>query len=75
MQREKQMNRIVQEACDLLNKRQVFVLATIISHSGSTPRTTGSKTIVSADGRGSGTIAGPVGPLRLKQPSRPRTAA
>ncbi len=52
------MNRIVQEACDLLNKRQVFVLATIISHSGSTPRTTGSKMIVSADGRGIGTIGG-----------------
>jgi xanthine/CO dehydrogenase XdhC/CoxF family maturation factor len=75
MHGEKQINRIVQEAGDLLNKRQVFVLATIISHSGSTPRTTGSKMIVSADGRGIGTIAGPAGPLSLKQPSRPRTAA
>jgi hypothetical protein len=31
MHGEKQINRIVQEAGDLLNKRQVFVLATIIA--------------------------------------------
>lgn len=52
------MNMIVQTACDLLENEKPFVLATIISHSGSTPRTAGSKMIVTADGRGIGTIGG-----------------
>jgi xanthine dehydrogenase accessory factor len=49
---------IAQTACELLAKGEAFVLATIISHSGSTPRTSGSKMIVTADGRGIGTIGG-----------------
>jgi len=52
------MNIIAQTACELMDKGEAFVLATIISHSGSTPRTSGSKMIVTADGRGIGTIGG-----------------
>ena len=52
------MNIISQSVCDLLEKGETFVLATIVSHSGSTPRTSGSKMIVTADGRGIGTIGG-----------------
>ena len=52
------MNNIAQAACELLVKGEAFVLATIISHSGSTPRTSGSKMIVAGDGRGIGTIGG-----------------
>lgn len=52
------MKKIAQTACELLDKGEAFVLATIISHSGSTPRTAGSKMIVTADGRGIGTIGG-----------------
>ena len=52
------MNAIAQSACDLLKKGETFILATIVSHSGSTPRTAGSRMIVTADGRGIGTIGG-----------------
>ncbi|MBC2710744.1 MAG: XdhC family protein [Desulfosarcina sp.] len=49
---------ISQSVCELLEKGETFVLATIISHTGSTPRTSGSKMIVTADGQGFGTIGG-----------------
>jgi xanthine dehydrogenase accessory factor len=52
------MNMIAQAACDLLESGATFVLATIVGHRGSTPRTSGSKMIVTADGRGIGTIGG-----------------
>ena len=52
------MDGIVAAACDRLETGEAFVLATIISHSGSTPRTSGSRMIVTADGRGIGTIGG-----------------
>lgn len=52
------MKMIAQTACDFLEKGEPFVLATIVSHTGSTPRTSGSKMIVTADGRGIGTIGG-----------------
>jgi xanthine dehydrogenase accessory factor len=52
------MNMIAQAACELLEKGDPFVLATIVSHSGSTPRTSGCKMIVTAGGRGIGTIGG-----------------
>ncbi len=52
------MEMIAQSVCDLLEKGETFVLATIISHTGSTPRTSGSKMIVTAAGRGVGTIGG-----------------
>ncbi|MGD8269725.1 MAG: XdhC family protein [Desulfobacterales bacterium] len=49
---------IEQTACDLLTQGQAFVLATIVRHEGATPRTAGSKMIVTRDGRGIGTIGG-----------------
>ena len=52
------MNTIAPEACDLVKSGTTFILATIVSHSGSTPRTAGSQLIVTADGRGFGTIGG-----------------
>jgi len=52
------MNTIADTACELLDKGEAFVLATIISHMGSTPRTSGSKMVVTADGRGIGSIGG-----------------
>jgi xanthine dehydrogenase accessory factor len=52
------MNMIAQVACELMDKGESFILATIVSHAGSTPRTSGSKMIVCADGRGIGTIGG-----------------
>jgi xanthine dehydrogenase accessory factor len=52
------MKLIPQTACELLEKGESFVLATIVSHAGSTPRTSGSKMIVTAGGRGIGTIGG-----------------
>ncbi|HSO19877.1 MAG TPA: XdhC family protein, partial [Desulfosarcina sp.] len=47
-----------QKACGLLESGETFILATIVSHSGSTPRTAGSQMIVTADGRGFGTLGG-----------------
>lgn len=52
------MNRIVSAACELLEKDETFVLATIVSHTGSTPRTSGSRMIITADGCGTGTVGG-----------------
>lgn len=52
------MDAIVQTACEMLKRGETFILATIVSHSGSTPRTAGSRMIVTADGRGIGTIGG-----------------
>jgi xanthine dehydrogenase accessory factor len=52
------MKTIAETACRLLEQGATFVLATIVSHTGSTPRTAGSKMIVTADGRGIGTIGG-----------------
>jgi xanthine dehydrogenase accessory factor len=52
------MNMIAQAVCDLLKKGETVVLATIVSHAGSTPRTSGSRMIITANGRGIGTIGG-----------------
>ncbi|MGD8837539.1 MAG: XdhC family protein [Desulfobacteraceae bacterium] len=52
------MDKIAQCACELMERDEPFVLATIFSHSGSTPRSSGSLMIVTADGRGIGTIGG-----------------
>jgi xanthine dehydrogenase accessory factor len=52
------MQTIPETACRLLKQGETFILATIVSHTGSTPRTAGSKMIVTADGRGIGTIGG-----------------
>lgn len=45
-------------ACDLLAQETAFVIATIISHEGSTPRTAGTRMLVTGDGRIRGTIGG-----------------
>jgi xanthine dehydrogenase accessory factor len=52
------MDRIAQAAAELLEKGATFVLATIVSHRGSTPRTAGSRMIITGDGRSIGTIGG-----------------
>ena len=52
------MHRIEQTACDLLARGQAFVLATIVHRRGATPRTAGSKMIITCEGRGIGTIGG-----------------
>jgi xanthine dehydrogenase accessory factor len=44
--------------CGFLERGESVVLATIVEHSGSTPRTAGSRMIVRSDGRISGTIGG-----------------
>ena len=41
-----------------LERGEPVVVATVVSHSGSTPRTSGSKMIVHSDGRISGTVGG-----------------
>ncbi|MDJ0666911.1 MAG: XdhC family protein [Desulfobacterales bacterium] len=52
------MSEILQEIYQVLVDGQELVVATIISDSGSTPRTAGSKMLVYTDGRISGTIGG-----------------
>ncbi len=52
------MKMIAQAVCELLERGEPFVLATIVSHAGSTPRSSGSKMVVTADGKGIGTIGG-----------------
>lgn len=52
------MKRIIQSICRLLGRGEPIVLATIIDHEGSTPRSTGSKMIVRNDRRIIGTIGG-----------------
>ncbi len=49
---------IVQTACELLEKGEKFVVASIISNQGSTPRTAGTRMIVACDGNIVGTIGG-----------------
>jgi xanthine dehydrogenase accessory factor len=52
------MKAIIDRAGRLLDENQVFVLATIVSRHGSTPRTAGVRMIVEAAGRTWGTIGG-----------------
>ena len=54
----KQMNSIVHTACELLEQGETFVVATIVSQEGSTPRASGTKMIVTAQGEIIGTIGG-----------------
>ena len=44
--------------CRLLKQRESIVLATIFDHQGSTPRTSGARMIIRADGKIAGTIGG-----------------
>jgi len=52
------MIRLEQSICEMLEKGECLVLATILSHAGSTPRTAGTKMVVCADGKIIGTIGG-----------------
>jgi len=52
------MKALTETACELLQKKQAFVLATIIRQHGSTPRGIGAKMIVADNGKGFGTIGG-----------------
>ncbi len=52
------MESLTRNILDCLNQGIPFALATIISHKGSTPRTSGSKMVVLADGQLYGTIGG-----------------
>jgi xanthine dehydrogenase accessory factor len=52
------MDAIVSAACDLLNKGRPFVLATIIFQQGSTPRTAGTRMLITAEKEIFGTIGG-----------------
>jgi xanthine dehydrogenase accessory factor len=52
------MKPIAEAADRFIDNQQEFVLATIVSRHGSTPRTAGTRMIVSREGRGVGTIGG-----------------
>jgi xanthine dehydrogenase accessory factor len=52
------MKAIIKDICNLLNSGESFALATILSQSGSSPRTAGTKMIVRSDGSILGTIGG-----------------
>lgn len=52
------MNIIAAKAGQLLDENREFVLATIVSRHGSTPRMAGTRMIISAGGQTLGTIGG-----------------
>ena len=52
------MDNIYKKMLDLTKNGQSFVLATIIRHSGSTPRETGTKFLILENGSSIGTIGG-----------------
>jgi xanthine dehydrogenase accessory factor len=52
------MKKIYQCICELLEKNEDIVLATIIRQAGSTPRTAGTRMIVRSNGQSIGTIGG-----------------
>jgi xanthine dehydrogenase accessory factor len=52
------MSRVVNTICNLLKQGEAMVLATILSHEGSTPRTAGTKMIVRSDGDTISTVGG-----------------
>jgi len=51
-------NSLLKKVCKLLENNTRFVIATIISHEGSTPRISGTKMIITGDGKIAGTIGG-----------------
>jgi len=61
------MNSIAEMAGRLLDDRQEFILATIVSRHGSTPRTAGTRMIICGDGRAMGTIGGGLLEARVVQ--------
>ncbi|MFC1876562.1 XdhC family aldehyde oxidoreductase maturation factor [Thermodesulfobacteriota bacterium] len=52
------MNYFIEELCQILKQHQPVVMATVLSHQGSTPRGTGSRMLVLAGGEIIGTIGG-----------------
>jgi len=52
------MKSVAEIICELLAQGEEAVLATIISHEGSTPRTAGTHMVISRDGKGHGSIGG-----------------
>lgn len=52
------MSKFIKTICDILESGENVALATIISHMGSTPRTSGSKMLIKKDGSIVGTIGG-----------------
>jgi xanthine dehydrogenase accessory factor len=52
------MDPIVSAACEMLTEGRAFVLATIISHEGSTPRTSGTRMLITKTQEIVGTIGG-----------------
>ncbi|MDM8523187.1 XdhC family protein [Desulfococcaceae bacterium HSG8] len=52
------MNKVEKTLCQILEQGESVVLATILSHAGSTPRTAGTKMLVLSDGNIVGTIGG-----------------
>lgn len=61
------MKELLNEMVDLAAKREPFVLATLISHNGSTPRSTGAKMLIRQDGSTAGTIGGGILEDRVEQ--------
>ena len=52
------MKKLIEDICARLEQGQDLVLATIISHQGSTPRASGAKMAITRTGEGLGTIGG-----------------
>lgn len=52
------MGKLVQTICSLLEQREDLVLATILSHEGSTPRTAGTKMVIRRGGDSIATVGG-----------------
>jgi xanthine dehydrogenase accessory factor len=52
------MKQLIHEIKNLIDKGESFVLATVITQNGSTPRSAGAKMLVKADGSTSGTVGG-----------------
>ena len=52
------MKELLRSICERLSRGEDVVLATILSHEGSTPRTAGSKMLIAGDGSIVGTIGG-----------------
>lgn len=61
---------LITNVCERLEQRASFVMATIISHTGSTPRISGTCMIIAADGTISGTIGGGLLEARVMEKAR-----
>lgn len=52
------MKRLVRSACEMLARGETIVMATVVESAGSTPRSSGARMIVRADGSIAGTVGG-----------------